>query len=80
MPKSKIIVRPKAKTPLRLQVWLVLREDPETREVEEFLVECTEGHFFQHYRNLGLIDGNVPFDPYEDMDEGRMERQLIALY
>lgn len=80
MPKSRIIVRPKQAALPRLQVWRVLRECPETREVEEFLVECTEGHFFRHYRALGLIDGDTPFDPYVDMDEGRMERELIAVH
>lgn len=78
MAKTKVIVRPKQSTLPRLQVWRVLREDPETREVEEFRVECAEGYFFRHYRALGLIDGNKPFDPYQDMDEGRMERELIA--
>ncbi|HKX24060.1 MAG TPA: hypothetical protein VJM46_02385 [Candidatus Saccharimonadales bacterium] len=80
MAKAKIIVRPKRSALPRLQVWSVLREDPETREVEEFIVECAEGHFFRHYRNLGLIDGNTQFDPYQDMDEGRMERELIATH
>ena len=80
MAKSKIVVRPKRTALPRLQVWSVLREDPETREVDEFIIECLEGQFFRHYRALGLVDGNTLFDPYEDMDEGRMERELIAVH
>ena len=77
MAKTKVIVRPKRSALPCLQVWRVLREDPETRDVDTFIVECTEGHFFSRYRALGLIDGTTPFDPYLDMDEGRMTRKLL---
>lgn len=80
MSKSKTIVRPKAPVRSQIQEWVVLREDPETREVECFEIQCVKGAFFTHYRALGLIDGTTPFDPYLDMDEGRMERQLVTVH
>ncbi len=79
MPKT-LFVREKATTLPGIQEWEVWREDPETREVEVFRIRCAEGHFFTLYRNRGLIDGTMPYDPYQDMDEGRMTRRLIAVY
>jgi hypothetical protein len=75
-----VVVRPKA-TPLpRIEEWEVLREDPETGDVEKFRIECAEGHFYTFYRNQGLIDGTEPYDPYLDLDEGRLKRKRIAVY
>lgn len=80
MSKSAHMVRPKAATRPRIEEWEVLREDPETREVEYFTFTCVEGHFFTYYRNQGLVDGITPYDPYLDRQEGRMERRRVAVY
>jgi hypothetical protein len=75
------MVRPKAQPLPRLQDWDVLREDPETREVELFMFTCTEGFFPTFYSNLGLLDGGTHlFDLYEDEKKGRMERFLVRTY
>lgn len=54
-----------------VQKWLVLRYDPEIRQVEEYELTCDEGTFLTQYRVLGRIGFNYSdspslFDPYGD--------------
>jgi hypothetical protein len=77
---SKIMVRPKAAVPPRIELWEVLRQDPKTKELVYFTFTCVEGHFFTHYRKLGTDRGEQPFDPYLDHEEGRMLRHKKSVY
>ena len=56
---------------ITMQTWLVLRWNPETRQVDEYELTCQSGTFLTEYRTLGLIDTDLSgaltlFDPYED--------------
>lgn len=77
-----VIVRPKndgQDTRVRHE-YRVIRRDPETGIEEEYQLFCVEGRFFDAYPQLGLIHGDTPFDPYADMDAGRMAKYRVATY